>query len=67
VQLGVSAAGTSPPFLVEQDASEAIAIWESLLARGVDAIAADYCSEGRDWAESMINDCRFRLALEQAS
>ncbi len=42
---------------------DAIQIWRTLIARGVERIAHDECGEGTRWAESLINDCRYRVAL----
>lgn len=42
--------------------AEAAAIWRGLLRRGVRRIAYGECGEGRAWAESLLNDCRFRIA-----
>ena len=41
---------------------EAIAVWKGLLARGVRDIAYGRCGEGKRWAESLLNDCRYRIA-----
>lgn len=42
---------------------EAIAIWKKLLKRGVARIASGECGEGVRWARSLLNDCRYRIAL----
>ncbi len=42
---------------------EAIRIWRRLIERGAERIAADECGEGLRWAESLVNDCRYRAAL----
>lgn len=41
---------------------ESIHILKKLLRRGVLKIAYDECGEGRRWSESLLNDCRFRIA-----
>lgn len=41
---------------------EAIRIWKNLLRRGDSKIAYDECGEGKKWAESLLNDCRYRIA-----
>ncbi len=40
---------------------EAIKIWKNLLRRGVERVASDECGEGKRWAESLLNDCRYRI------
>ncbi|MBR4252698.1 MAG: hypothetical protein IKQ15_10455 [Kiritimatiellae bacterium] len=40
---------------------EAIRIWKSLLRRGVERIAHGPCGEGIRQAESLLNDCRYRI------
>ena len=40
---------------------EAIRIWKRLLRRGVERIASGPCGEGRRHAESLLNDCRYRI------
>jgi tetratricopeptide (TPR) repeat protein len=42
---------------------EAIGIWTRLLDEGVDEIAFGECGEGRRWARSFLNDCRYRIAI----
>lgn len=42
---------------------EAICIYRRLLRRGVDSIAFGKCGEGLRSASSLLNDCRYRLAL----
>ena len=42
---------------------EAIAVWKGLLSRGVRDIAYGRCGEGKRWAESLLNDCRYRIAF----
>jgi tetratricopeptide (TPR) repeat protein len=42
---------------------KAIAHFKHLLRRSPKAIAHGECGEGLPWARSLINDCRFRLAL----
>jgi tetratricopeptide (TPR) repeat protein len=39
---------------------EAIAVYRSLLERGVDAIASDECGEGLEWARGLLADCLYR-------
>ena len=46
--------------------SEAIEQWKYLLKAGPKSIANDPCGEGREWATSLVNDCRYRLALAHA-
>jgi tetratricopeptide (TPR) repeat protein len=41
---------------------EAIAIYRSLIRRGVEPIAYDECGEGTRWARSLVADCWYRLA-----
>lgn len=45
------------------DTNRAVYIWQHLLKRGVSSIAFGKCGEGKRWAESLLNDCRYRLAL----
>lgn len=40
---------------------EAIRIWKRLLRRGVERIAHGPCGEGIRQAESLLNDCRYRI------
>ena len=40
---------------------EAIRIWKRLLRRGVERIAHGPCGEGLRQAESLLNDCRYRI------
>jgi len=42
---------------------EAIRIWRRLIEREAVRIAADECGEGLRWAESLVNDSRYRAAL----
>jgi tetratricopeptide (TPR) repeat protein len=42
---------------------QAIKIWRKLLDRGLDDIANGECGEGKRWAEALLNDCRYRIAL----
>lgn len=42
---------------------EAIVVWKRLLKRGADRIAYGECGEGIRWAESMLNDCRYKIGL----
>ena len=46
---------------------EAIRIWRRLIERGAERIAADECGEGVRWAESLVNDCRYRAALSSST
>lgn len=41
---------------------EAISIWRALIRKGVERIAYDECGEGRRWAQSLLNDCFYRVA-----
>ena len=41
----------------------AIQVWRDLIDRGPQRIAADECGEGLRWAESLVNDSRYRAAL----
>jgi tetratricopeptide (TPR) repeat protein len=43
--------------------TEAIAIWRTLLRQGERRIAHGPCGEGLRWTRSLLNDCRYRLAL----
>ena len=45
---------------------EAIVIWKKLLMRGMRRVAFGQCGEGLRWAESLLNDCRYRLGLAYA-
>ena len=42
---------------------KAITIWKKLLRRGLLAIARGDHGEGIPWARSLLNDCRYRIAL----
>ncbi len=42
---------------------EAIKIWKRLLARGEENIAYGVCGEGLRWSRSLLNDCRYRIAV----
>jgi len=42
--------------------SKAIAIWKRLLTRGEKDIARGECGEGIQWARSLLNDSRYRIA-----
>jgi len=44
----------------------AMRIWKRLLWRGEESIAYGECGEGVRWARSLLNDCRYRLALGYA-
>lgn len=48
--------------MLEQEA-KAIRIWKRLLDRGEEEIAYGECGEGIRWARSLLNDCRYRIAL----
>ena len=41
----------------------AVAVWLGLIERGAVRIASDECGEGLRWAESLVNDSRYRAAL----
>lgn len=41
--------------------AEAIKIWESIIKRGIEAIAYGDCGEGLVWARSLVNDCYYRI------
>ena len=41
----------------------AIGIWRRLIHRGYQSVAADECGEGVRWAKSLLNDCRYCLAM----
>ena len=43
---------------------EAIRIWKALLRRSVNSLAFGKCGEGLEWARSLQNDCRYRIANE---
>ena len=47
-------------------ADEAIGIWKRLLDEGIEEIAFGECGEGIRWAESLLNDCRYRLGATYA-
>jgi tetratricopeptide (TPR) repeat protein len=42
---------------------KAIAVWKGLLRRGLAGIAYGDHGEGIRWARSLLNDCRYRIAL----
>ncbi len=42
---------------------EAIRVWRRLIERGAERIASEECGEGLRWAESLVNDSRYRAAL----
>lgn len=44
-------------------ASEAKQIYRNLIKRGGKKIAEDKCAQGIEWARSLVNDCRYMLAL----
>ena len=41
----------------------AIAIWEQIVAWGAKKVGTELCQEGLRWGKSLVNDCRYRLAL----
>jgi tetratricopeptide (TPR) repeat protein len=41
----------------------AVQVWRDLIDRGPARIADDECGEGLRWAESLVNDSRYRAAL----
>lgn len=43
--------------------TKAIRVWKQLLRRGEDDIAKGECGEGVRWTRSLLNDCRYRIAL----
>jgi tetratricopeptide (TPR) repeat protein len=45
---------------------EAISVWRRLLKKGPKAVAENECGEGMKWAQSLLNDCRYRLAFAYA-
>ena len=45
---------------------EARKIYKRLLRRGVERIAFGECGEGRRWAQGLLADCRYRLAIDYA-
>lgn len=42
---------------------EAMRIWQQLIDCGSEKVGTELCGEGIRWAKSLINDCRYRLAL----
>lgn len=42
--------------------AEALAVYERLVERGVEAVAYGECGEGRAWARGLIADCHYRRA-----
>lgn len=42
---------------------DAILVWRRLIRRGPREVAFAQCGEGLAWATSLVNDCRYRLAL----
>lgn len=48
----------------EQDAIE---IWKELVAQDVQELAYDECGEGLRWAQSLVNDSRYRIGLSYLS
>ncbi|MDH3892202.1 MAG: tetratricopeptide repeat protein [candidate division Zixibacteria bacterium] len=47
--------------MIERE-QEAIDVYQGLLRRGTQNIAFGECGEGARWAESLLNDCRYRIA-----
>lgn len=45
---------------------DAISVWKSLLNQGTTTLDADPCGEGHEWSSSLLNDCKYRLALAYA-
>ena len=43
--------------------TEVRAVYRRLLSRGVDRIANGTCGEGKRWAESLLLDCRYGIAM----
>ncbi len=41
---------------------EAIAVYQKLIERGVEALAYDECGEGRAWARGLYADCFYRMS-----
>ncbi|TAD96962.1 MAG: hypothetical protein EAZ97_13205 [Bacteroidetes bacterium] len=48
---------------MENQLEKAMEIWLQLLAWGTKKVGLELCSEGILWAKSLLNDCRFRLAM----
>lgn len=46
--------------------AEALRVWKRILRRGVDRIASDPCSEGRQWSEALCNDVRYSIGIVYA-
>jgi tetratricopeptide (TPR) repeat protein len=42
---------------------EALKVYKRLMTRGLRARAVDECWEGPRWTRSLVNDCRYRIAL----
>ncbi len=42
---------------------EAIKIWKQLIEWGAEKVGLEFCDEGIAWANSIINDCHYRLAM----
>jgi tetratricopeptide (TPR) repeat protein len=42
--------------------AEALAVYQRLVERGVDAVAHGDCGEGRAWARGLIADCHYRMS-----
>jgi tetratricopeptide (TPR) repeat protein len=42
---------------------EAIELWRRLLRRNLERLAFGTCGEGMRWAESLQNDCRYRIGI----
>ena len=43
--------------------TKAILIWKDLLKLGESDVAYNECGEGLRWARSLLNDCRYRIAI----
>jgi len=48
---------------IHENYSESINLWKRLLKKGAKRIAKDECGEGINAAVSLLNDCRFRIAV----
>lgn len=44
------------------DPNAAVEVYQSLLHRGLPAVANDECGEGETWAAALLTDCLYRLA-----
>lgn len=45
---------------------EAIEVWKGLVRSGARISSFDDCWESKRWAKSLLNDCRYRIALSYA-